>query len=141
MQIQTSILAVVLTPIITAVVSAFITYYLAMRSKKNEAMLKFKEEKYSRLLVLLQGFVGQTATSALKKEFFEEQYKSWLYCSDEVVIAINQMLELIISHKGTNPDRDKGKQAVGNIVLAMRKDLLGKTNLKNIDFSYTDVLK
>ncbi len=76
MQIQTSILAVVLTPIITAVVSAFITYYLAMRSKKNEAMLKFKEEKYSRLLVLLQGFVGQTATSALKKEFFEEQYKS-----------------------------------------------------------------
>lgn len=140
MQIQTSIFVLVLTPIITATVSAYITYFFTIRSKKSEAMLKFKEEKYSRLLVLLQGFVGKTASSALKKEFFEEQYKSWLYCSDEVVTATNQMIELVINHRGTYPDRDKGKQAVGNIVLAMRKDLLGSTNLKNTDFVYIDVL-
>lgn len=35
-----------------------------------------------------------------------------------------------------------GKEAVGNIVLAMRKDLLNKkTKLKYSDFIYTDVIE
>lgn len=140
MQIQTPLWVFILTPVLTAIVGGFITYYFTIRSKKSEAMLKFKEEKYSRLLVLLQGFVGQTASAALKKEFFEEQYRSWLYCSDEVVIAINQMVELIINSRGAYPDGDRGKRAVGNIVLTMRKDLLGNTKLKNTDFVYIDVL-
>jgi hypothetical protein len=35
------------------------------------------------------------------------------------------MVELIINSRGNYPDRDTGKQAIGNIVLAMRKDLMG----------------
>lgn len=47
--------------------------------------MRFKEEKYSNLLILLQGFVGETTSGETKKKFFEEQYKSWLYSSDNVV--------------------------------------------------------
>lgn len=139
MKIETTLL--ILIPVIIAVISSYLTYYFAIKSKKNEAILKFKEEKYSNLLILLQGFVGKTTSGETKKKFFEEQYKSWLYSSDGVVKAINEMVQLVINAKGKEPEQEKGKKAVGNIVLEMRKDLSGKTNLKSEDFRYTDVIE
>ena len=139
MKIETTLL--ILIPVIIAVISSYLTYYFAIKSKKNESILKFKEEKYSNLLILLQGFVGKTTSGETKKKFFEEQYKSWLYSSDGVVKAINEMVQLVINAKGKEPEQEKGKKAVGNIVLEMRKDLSGKTNLKSEDFRYTDVIE
>ncbi len=139
MKTETTLL--ILIPVVVAVISSYLTYYFAIKSKKNEAILKFKEEKYSNLLILLQGFVGKTTSGETKKKFFEEQYKSWLYSSDGVVKAINEMVQLVINAKGKEPEQEKGKKAVGNIVLEMRKDLSGKTNLKSEDFRYTDVIE
>jgi len=139
MDIKTILL--ILIPITTAVLSSYLTYYFAIKSKKSEAILKFKEEKHSNLLILLQGFVGKTTSGETKRKFFEEQYKSWLYSSDGVVKAINEMVQLVISSRGKEPEPEKGKRAVGNIVLEMRKDLSGKTNLKSEDFRYTDVIE
>lgn len=135
-----SVVTLILIPIVTGLISSYATYYFTLKSKRNEAIIKFKEEKYINLLVALQGFVGLTASTKTKKEFFEEQYKSWLYCSDDVAKAINSMVGLIIDNEGKNPNSIEGRRAVGNIVLAMRKDLLGKTNLTYTDFSYTDVI-
>lgn len=129
-----------LLPILTAIISSYLTYYFAIKSKRDEAILKYKEEKYSNLLVLLQGFVGATANSKTKKEFFKEQYKSWLYSSDEVTEAINKMIQLIIESEGRNPNPEEGRKAVGNIIVAIRKDLLGKTKLDYSSFTYTDVV-
>lgn len=72
----------------SAVFGGYITFYFASKSKKEETIIKFREEKYSNLLILLKGFVGETANSETKLNFFDEQYKSWIYSSDEVVIAI-----------------------------------------------------
>jgi len=132
----TSILALV-----SAIVGGFVSYYFASKSKKFEAVLKFREEKYSNLLILLQGFAGESANYETKKRFFDEQYKSWIYSSDEVVIAINNLVKLVIDSKGQEPDHDAGRKAIGDIVIAMRKDLLGKTKLNYLDSRYTDVLK
>jgi hypothetical protein len=139
MEINTLLLIVI--PILTAIISVSLTFYFTNRLKKNEAILKFKEEKYSNLLILLQGFVGNTTSGEMKKKFFEEQYKSWLYCSDDVVKAINDMVELVINSKGSIPIREEGRKAVGTIVLKLRKDLLGKTKLSFTDFRYTDVIE
>lgn len=130
----------ILLPFLSGVISAFLTYYLTMKSSRSESIIRFKEEKYANLLVLLKGFVGKTASGDLKRKFFEEQYKSWLYCSDDVVRAINNMVKIVIDSRGQMPDALKGRQAVGEIVQAMRKDLLGKTNLSFNDFIYTDVI-
>lgn len=138
---ENNLIVVILLPIISAVVGSYLTYYFTSKSKKNEAILKFKEEKYSNLLILLQGFVGKTTSGDTKRKFFEEQYKSWLYCSDGVVKAINEMVQLVIDSRGKEPDAEKGKKAVGNIVLEMRKDLLGKTELTADNFRYTDVIE
>jgi hypothetical protein len=134
---------IIVLPILTAIAGSYLTYYFTNKSKKNDAVLKFREEKYSNLLILLQGFVGKTSSGETKKKFFEEQYKSWLYSSDGVVEAINDMVKLIIESKGEtpNPDPEKGRKVVGSIVLEMRKDLLGKTKLSSEDFRYTDVIE
>ena len=131
----------ILFPVVSGIIGSYLTYYFTMKSKRSEAIFRFKEEKYSNLLVLLKGFVGRTAAGDLKRQFFDEQYKSWLYCSDEVVRAINKMVKLVIDSKGQAPDRNKGREAVGEIVQSMRKDLLGKTNLSFDDFVYTDVIE
>lgn len=125
----------------SAFIGGFVSYYFTSKSKKLEAIIRFREEKYSNLLILLQGFVGNTVSDETKKKFFEEQYKSWVYCSDEVVLAINNLVQLVIDSKGKDPNPEDGRKAIGDIVLAMRKDLLGKTDLTFKDFRYTDVRK
>ncbi|RNA63586.1 hypothetical protein D1631_17520 [Chryseobacterium nematophagum] len=131
-------LFLILFPILTAILSSYLTYFFAIKSKQKEAILKFKEEKYTNLIIALQGFVGSTASTEKKKIFFEEHYRSWLYSSDEVIKNIN---DLVISLEGgKTPDQMEGKKLIGNIILAMRKDLVGNTSLKNIDFRYIDVI-
>jgi hypothetical protein len=130
---------IILIPLLTAILGSYLTYFLTSRSKRKEAIIRFKEEKYSKLLIKLQGFVGETASAQLKKEFIEEQYQSWIYSSDEVVKAINNLINLVIDSRGKQPDRMEGRKAVGNIVLAIRKDLLGKTKLQFTDFQYVNV--
>lgn len=69
-----------------------------------------------------------------KRKFFEEPYKSWLYSSDEVVNSINELIRLLIEERGKDPNPEKGQKIIGNITLAMRKDLLGNTKLTYKDF-------
>lgn len=131
----------IITSIISGGLGAWLTYYFGIKSKKTEAMLKFKEEKYAKLLVYLQGFVGNTTSAELKRKFFEEQYRSWLYCSDDVVKSLNNLVDLLISERGQAPNPEAGKKVIGDIVLNMRKDLLDKTKLNYKDFKYTDVIE
>jgi hypothetical protein len=134
------ILLVVL-PIVTALMSSYLTYYFATKTTKNESMIKFKEEKSSNLVIALQGFLGSTVSADKKVKFYEEQYKAWLYSSDNVVKAVNDLTNLLIEERGKAPDPEKGRRVVGNIILEMRKDLIGKTSLTYKDFRYTDVVK
>jgi hypothetical protein len=136
---MTTIIITSILALASAIIGGFVSYYFTSKSKKFEAVLKFREEKYSNLLIHLQGFVGKTANFETKKKFFDEQYKSWVYSSDEVVKAINNLVKLIIDSEGREPDHEAGRKAIGDIVLAMRKDLLGKTKLNYLDFRYTDV--
>lgn len=136
-----SIIAGLLLAVTTAFVTSLLTYYFTDKAKKAEAMMKFREEKYAKLLVLLEGFVGVTASADTKRAFFKEQHESWLYCSDEVTEAVNHMVGLVVDSKGQSPDPAVGQAAIGNIVMAMRKDLLGKTRLNASDFRYIDVIE
>ena len=126
----------VLVAIISGVGGSYLTYYFAIRRKKIESTLKFREEKYSSLLILLQGFTGQTTSLQTARGFMEQLYGSWLYSSDGVVQAVNEMLSLV---QPVAVDPEQWKAAVGNIVLEMRRDLLGKTRLTSEDFRYKDI--
>jgi hypothetical protein len=58
-----------LITITVAVISSYLTYYFSAKSRKDEAILKFKEQKYTALLVNLQGFMGRAASGEAKKVF------------------------------------------------------------------------
>ena len=131
----------IIASLISGGLGAWLTYYFGIKSKKTEAMLKFKEEKYANLLIYLQGFIGNTNSVDLKKKFFEESYRSWLYCSDDVVKSINGFVNLLKDLKGQVPNPQKGHKIVGDIVLNMRKDLIGKTKLQSEDFRYITLIK
>jgi hypothetical protein len=133
-------LLIAVVPLAAAALSAWLGYCYAVRAKRSESMVRFKEEKYAKLLLKLQGFIGTTTSGALKREFFDEQYQSWLYASDGVVTAINVLVTLVIESRGKDPDSETGRRAVGNIVLAMRRDLLGGTSLDYRSFRYTNVV-
>ncbi len=64
-----SILVTSVLTLASAIIGGFVSYYFASKSKKLEAVLKFREEKYSNLLILLQGFVGETANFEQKGNF------------------------------------------------------------------------
>ena len=130
---------IALIPLLSAAIGAFLTYLFTSRARRDESITRFKEEKYAKLLVKLQGFVGTTTSGQLKREFFEEQYQAWLYASDEVVVALNAMVQLVIKGEGSAPDPEAGRRAVGEIVLSMRRDLLHKTALDYTAFQYIDV--
>ena len=63
-----------LISLVSGIIGSYLTFYFTNKSKRNEAIIKFKEEKYSHLLLKLQGFIGVTANAKMKREFFEEQY-------------------------------------------------------------------
>jgi hypothetical protein len=126
-------------PLLTAVLGAFLAYLFTSRAKRDESIIRFKEKKYAKLLIKLQGFVGATTSGKLKREFFEEQYQSWLYASYEVVSSINALVQLVVESQGKSPDPNLGFKAVGEIVVAMRRDLLKNTQLTYSSFRYTDV--
>lgn len=130
---------IAVVPLLSAGLGAFLAFFFTARAKRDEAALRFKEEKYAKLLIKLQGFVGSTTSAQLKREFFEEQYQSWLYASDEVVNSINDLIRLVTENRGSDPIPDVGRKAVGEVVLAMRLDLLQKTKLDYTAFRYTDV--
>lgn len=62
------------------------------------------------------------------------------YSSDGVVKAVNELVNLLIQEKGNKPNAELGRKVIGNIILEMRKDLLGSTKLTHNDFRYTDVI-
>jgi hypothetical protein len=130
---------IAVVPLGSIALGAILGYFFTSRAKRDESIVRFKEEKYAKLLIKLQGFVGATTSAQLKREFFEEQYQSWLYASDEVIESLNALVQLVKEGQGSAPDPDAGRKAIGNVVLSMRRDLLRKTKLGYASFQYTDV--
>jgi len=72
MDIKTTLLILgTIISFISAIIGSYLTYYFTVKSKKKEAILKFREEKYINLLIYLQGFVGNTASSEVKRKFLK----------------------------------------------------------------------
>lgn len=49
------------------------------------------------------------------------------------------MIRLVEKNRGSAPAPESGQKAIGDIVLAMRRDLLRKTNLDHAAFRYMNV--
>lgn len=129
----------IITIILGAVVGSLLTYFFAIRTLRTETELRLKAEKYDNLIKYLRGFIGKTAKKDLKEKFITEWESSWLYCSDEVFKNINRLMEHVRMVESSGNYQD-GRKILGDIIISMRKDLLGKkTRLSNEDFIFWEV--
>lgn len=132
----------ILIPVIGAVivfVSGLATWYLNERSKRIHEEYKRKEEKYSGLIRSLRGFYVDSFNKELRSEFLNQLNLCWMYCPDEVIHKAYNFL-LMVHTDQRHSDEEKEK-TVGELMLAIRKDLtsrkpLGKTNLTPRDFRH-----
>ena len=132
----------ILIPVIGAVivfVSGLATWYLNERSKRIHEEYKRKEEKYSGLIRSLRGFYVDSFNKELRSEFLNQLNLCWMYCPDEVIHKAYNFL-LMVHTDQRHSDEEKEK-TVGELMLAIRKDLtsrkpLGKTNLTPGDFRH-----
>jgi len=130
----------VLIPVIggvLALIGGFVTWYLNERSKRVYEEYKRKEEKYSELIRSLRGFYVSSSSKELKTEFLNQLNLCWMYCPDEVIRKAYNFLSMV--HTDQKHLDEEKEEAIGEFVLAIRKDLISrkplrKTNLKPGDF-------
>lgn len=108
-------------PLVGAVVAWF------MNERRRRAWEEYlrKEERYRALLKSLSGFYVHGSSPKVREEFLEEYKRCWLYCSDEVIKAANEAMAVMI--EGTSVPMDQRLHRIGELVVAIRHDLLRRT--------------
>lgn len=126
-------------PLFGAVIAWFVNEWRKLASEQYQR----KEESYKELIQCLKGFYeGAPNSSELKIEFLNQLNRCWLYCPDDVIKKGYAFLDTV---NGTNPSTDEiKKEAMGEFIVAIRKDLLSRklvksTNLQASDFKHLNV--
>lgn len=125
------------------IVGAIITWVANERRKRKWEEYQRKEAKYQALLKSLKGFYTSPSpeeaeeAKVLKQAFLEQLDLCWLYCPDELIKKAYVFLSCV--HTSIRCTDEEKEKALGELVLAIRKDLLSrkivrKTELKPEDF-------
>ena len=129
----------VLIPMIVAVIafaSALVTWCLNEKSKRSYEEYKRREDKYSGLIRSLRGFYVSSENTELKTEFLNQLNLCWMYCPDEVIRKAYNFLNMV--HTGQKHSDHEKQRAVGELMLAIRKDLINRKPLRETSFRPED---
>jgi hypothetical protein len=117
-------------------ISGIIAWRWNETSKRLHEEFIRKEERYKNLLQALEGFTGKNKTNPeLRDKFLKEIELAWLYCPDEIIISINNLLS---EFKRDESTQDDYRLAIKNIILSMRKDLLSRKVVKKTKLNAKD---
>ena len=106
------------------------------RSKLQWEQYKRKEESYIELLKSIPGFSFSSPDANLRRNFLDELNKCWLYAPDQVIKKGYKFLETV--HKGAESTDEEKKQALGDFVVTIRKDLLSRKVLSETQLTSKD---
>ena len=124
---------------VIALIAGFITLSVNEENKRNKQEYKRKEERYIELVNALRGFYIDSFDKEKRENFLRQVNLCWLYCPDEVIQNAYKFLMMVHTDQ-KQQDADKEK-AVGEFILAIRMDLIGRkpvksTSLKSEDFKH-----
>ena len=107
--------------------------------KRKVEQYQRKEAQYKELVSALNAFYTGAASTDGQGKFLSELNRCWLYCPDAVIKKAYGFLETV--HPETSGSQEQKQHAMGDLVLALRKDLLsGKyaksTKLQAGDFKH-----
>ena len=106
----------------------FVTWGLNERSKRRFEDYTRREARYVQLVRGLRGFHVGSEDRGAKETFLSELELSWLYGSDDVVRAAYAFLQTVKT--GQRTSEEERRVAAGNLVVAIRGDLLRRAPLK-----------
>jgi hypothetical protein len=123
-------------------IAAIVAWVFNERSKRALEEYQRKESNYKELLLSLKGFyesVEQGERKELKNKFIDQLNLCWLYSPDDVIFAGYNFIQAVHTDAGKRPTDEQKQNALGNFILAIRKDLLSRritrnTALKSKDF-------
>ena len=121
---------------VIAFIGSFVIWYLNERSKRVYEEYKRKEVKYSELIRSLRGFYVDSSNKELKTEFLNQLNLCWMYCPDEVIYKAYNFLFMV--HTDQKHSDEEKEKAVGEFVLAIRKDLISRNPLRKTDLKPED---
>lgn len=98
---------------------------------KVEAKQKMRDNFQVFMMMSLEGFFQRSSDDGKIREVCEQYRMAWLYASDSVIKTINSWLK---SQRVIPPSKDSAEWATASMVLQMRKEVYGKTDLREEDF-------
>ncbi len=116
---------------VVVLTSAIVTWCLNEKSKRKFEEYKRKEVKYSALIRSLRGFYVDTFNKELRNEFLNQLNLCWMYCPDEVIQKAYNFLCTV--QTGQQHSDDEKERAVGELMLAIRLDMINRKPLKKTD--------
>jgi hypothetical protein len=114
--------------VIITILAGLLTLLLNERTKRKEDEYKRKEERYTELVSSLRGFHLPLTDKSLEENFLIQLDLCWLYCPDDVIQKAYGFLSLVaVGQERTDSEKEK---AVGELMLAIRKDLLARGTVR-----------
>jgi len=133
-----------LVPVVTAIVAAVGGYFLRefdKRKEREEEEYRRKEERYVNLINSLRGFIVGSYDKNLQEAFVKELNLAWLYCPDDVIKKAYALLSLGDTDRSADeklPTDEAKEKAIGELFLALRRDLLSRKLVKETALNATD---
>ena len=127
---------VVIIPILLSILGSMYIYYLTQQDQQAYEDYKRKEARYVELVSSIKGFSTTQSNSELRQKFIDELNLCWLYCPDEVIKASYNFLNTVTDDVKQNETEQK--EALGKLMLTIRKDLISRKILTNTNLTPSD---
>ena len=117
-----------LVGIVVPLAGGIFAWWLNERSRLKWEKHMRKEDTYRALLESVDGFyVTSQQDKEQKGKFLQELRLAWLYCHDDVIKAGNAFLGTVAT--GAQSSDEEKERTLAEFVIALRRDLDGKTEL------------
>lgn len=123
-------------PLLGAALSAAGAWLFNERRKRLGDEYQRKEASYKELIRCLSGFYVETQDTEIKKKFLDQVNLCWLYCPDQIIKKAYDFLDTV--HTGTATAHGEKERVLGELVCAIRADLLSRKVVKRTSLSPRD---
>jgi hypothetical protein len=124
------IIAVLSSSLLASIVGSLLTRWYKIRSDKEIRKFLQKEKRFFDMLTNMDAFTIGKEDKAKKEKINEAYRQLWLYGSDETIRSINRFWISTGTKPSEEKDRTEADKRHCEMVLQIRKDFYGKTDLK-----------
>lgn len=124
------------TTLIITAVSAVGGWIFNTFLNANERLLTEKRQRYEKLIESIHG-LSDNDSSELGNKFIIEYKLCWMYCPDEIIRKLNDLLSSMKQENNLKQeDKDRLK---GELILELRKDLIKTSRYTHLMFIKTNL--